>query len=44
MYIMAGLLVVAFFANLAVRPVAEHHLEGNEGSAAQAKSKRPAMA
>jgi MFS family permease len=32
MYVMAGLLVLAFFANLAVRPVAEHHLEGNEGS------------
>jgi MFS family permease len=27
MYIMAGLLVVAFFANLAIRPVAERHLE-----------------
>jgi MFS family permease len=27
MYIMAGLLVVAFFANLAVKPVAEKHIE-----------------
>lgn len=27
MYIMAGLLAVAFFANLAVRPVAEKHVE-----------------
>ena len=25
MYLMAGLLVVAFVANLLVRPVAEHH-------------------
>ncbi len=28
MYIMAGLLVIAFFANLAVRPVAERYQEG----------------
>jgi hypothetical protein len=27
MYIMAGLLVVAFFANLAIKPVAEQHIE-----------------
>jgi MFS family permease len=27
MYIMAGLLIVAFFANLAVKPVAEKHIE-----------------
>jgi hypothetical protein len=27
MYIMAGVLVVAFFANLAVKPVAEKHIE-----------------
>ena len=28
MFVMAGLLVVAFFANMAVRPVAErHHLK-----------------
>ena len=27
LYVMAGLLVVAFFANLAVRPVSAHHLE-----------------
>jgi MFS family permease len=27
MYIMAGLLVIAFFANLAVKPVAEKHIE-----------------
>jgi MFS family permease len=29
MYIMAGLLIVAFFANLAVKPVAEKHIETN---------------
>jgi len=34
MYIMAGLLVLAFFANLAVRPVAERHLERPEGARA----------
>ncbi len=28
MYIMAGLLVIAFFANLAVRPVAQRYQEG----------------
>jgi hypothetical protein len=33
MYVMAALLVLAFFANLAVRPVAEQHREGNERSA-----------
>jgi len=27
MYIMAGLLVIAFFANLAVRPVADRYYE-----------------
>jgi MFS family permease len=32
MYIMAGLLVIAFFANLAVKPVAERHLERPEGA------------
>jgi MFS family permease len=32
MYIMAGLLVIAFFANLAVRPVAERYLERPEGT------------
>lgn len=31
MYIMAGLLVAAFFANLAVKPVAEEYHEGFEG-------------
>ncbi len=32
MYIMAGLLVLAFFANLAIRPVAEQHLESAEAT------------
>jgi MFS family permease len=39
MYIMAGLLVIAFFANLAVKPVAERHIE----SKARA-DERPAVA
>jgi MFS family permease len=39
MYIMAGLLVIAFFANLAVKPVAEKHIE----SKARA-DERPAVA
>jgi MFS family permease len=30
MYVMAGLLVIGFFANLAVRPVAERHFERTE--------------
>ena len=30
MYVMAGLLVIGFFANLAVRPVAERHFEHTE--------------
>jgi MFS family permease len=30
MYLMAGLLVIGFFANLAVRPVAERHFEHTE--------------
>jgi MFS family permease len=44
MYIMAGLLVLAFFANLAVRPVAEHYLEENEASASRSKQRRHAIA
>jgi len=28
LYIMAGLLAIAFFANLAIKPVREHHFEG----------------
>jgi MFS family permease len=39
MYIMAGLLVVAFFANLAVKPVSEKHVERGTAPAG-----RPAMA
>ena len=31
LYIMAGLLVVAFFANLALRPVSARHLEEAQG-------------
>jgi len=31
MYIMAGLLAIAFFANLAIKPVAERYLEQPEG-------------
>jgi MFS family permease len=31
MYIMAGLLVIAFFSNLAIKPVAERYLERPEG-------------
>jgi MFS family permease len=38
MYIMAGLLVVAFFANLAVKPVAEKHIER------EARAANPAVA
>jgi MFS family permease len=30
MYIMAGLLVIAFFANMAVKPVADRHIERKE--------------
>jgi MFS family permease len=30
LYIMAALLVVAFFANLAIKPVGEHYFEGRE--------------
>ena len=30
MYVMAALLVIGFFANLAVRPVAERHFERTE--------------
>jgi MFS family permease len=30
LYIMAALLLVAFFANMAIKPVAEHHFEGRE--------------
>jgi MFS family permease len=39
MYIMAGLLVIAFFANLAVSPVAEKHLE-HAADAAPAPGRR----
>ena len=43
MYIMAGLLVIAFFANLAVKPVsAEHQEAADEPSGA--KAHRPAVA
>jgi MFS family permease len=38
MYIMAGLLIVGFFANLAVKPVAEKHIER------EAQAGRPAVA
>ena len=30
LYLMAGLLAAAFFANISMKPVEEHHLEGNE--------------
>lgn len=43
MYIMAGLLVVAFFANLAVRPVGDRFAERTEPQA-QAGNPRPALA
>jgi hypothetical protein len=38
MYIMAGLLVIAFFANLGIRRVSERYLEQPVGS------RQPAMA
>jgi hypothetical protein len=44
MYIMAGLLVIAFFANLAIKPVAEHHLEGGPASVPRSEGPRPAIA
>jgi MFS family permease len=40
MYIMAGLLVLAFFANMAVKPIADRYTERPEG----APRLRPAMA
>jgi MFS family permease len=40
MYIMAGLLVVAFFANVALRPVAPRYLESPQG----VPTRRPAVA
>jgi MFS family permease len=43
MYIMAGLLVVAFFANLAVRPVGERYAEGADVPK-KASPRQPAMA
>ena len=43
MYIMAGLLVIAFFANLAVKPVSAEHQEKVENEAG-AKAARPAVA
>ncbi len=43
MYIMAGLLVIAFFANLAVKPVAAEHHETAE-SESGAKARHPAVA
>jgi len=42
MYIMAGLLVIAFFANLSLRPVAEQHLE--HVAALKKAESRPALA
>jgi MFS family permease len=44
MYIMAGLLVVAFFANLAVRPVGDRFAERTEPQAPPAGNQRPALA
>jgi MFS family permease len=43
MYIMAGLLVIAFFANLAIKPVSAEHQETAE-SESGAKARRPAVA
>ena len=43
MYIMAGLLVIAFFANLAVKPVSAAHQESVENEAS-VKARRPAVA
>jgi MFS family permease len=43
MYIMAGLLVIAFFANLAVSPVSAEHQEKVENESG-AKAPRPAVA
>jgi MFS family permease len=44
MYIMAGLLVIAFFANLAIKPVAVHHLEDGAAKVPSPEGRRPAMA
>jgi MFS family permease len=44
MYIMAGLLVIALFANLAIRPVASVHHEATESEAVEGDARRPAMA
>jgi MFS family permease len=41
MYIMAGLLVIAFFANLAVRKVAERHIEQADGPRQSGTPKGP---
>jgi MFS family permease len=38
MYIMAGLLAVAFFANLAVTPVAQRYVEGSDATRPRARS------
>ena len=43
MYIMAGLLVIGFFANLAVKPVSAEHQEKIENESG-AKAPRPAHA
>jgi MFS family permease len=48
MYIMAGLLVIVFFANLAIKAVAEHHIERDASSPEPAPTpdgdRRPAAA
>jgi MFS family permease len=44
MYIMAGLLVIAFFANLAVKPVAARHLEGVRAEVPRPDGPRAALA
>jgi hypothetical protein len=43
MYVMAGLLVVAFFANFAIKPVAERFFE-QPGASPAHPGKRPALA
>jgi MFS family permease len=44
MYIMCGLLVLAFFANLLVRPVSEKHLESKEPPRPNPNPSGPALA
>jgi len=44
MYIMAGLLVIAFFANLLIKPVAQAHFENDRAAAPAAGAARPAAA